>query len=160
MRSHQAVFHRGRTILHSHKPCMRVLISSHTCFLPLPPFIAILVGSQWYTYPRGFFGLRDIWKFHPLVHFPFAFCFQCLQGHKDSWHVYAIYHVLGALSSSSLVRLQSIDAPDSVSNPDSSAQTSQKVIIKVRLIVSVSPFRLEIGRIKFLKPCTSGNTNG
>lgn len=126
LRSRQAVFHRDCTILHSHQPCMRVPISPCTCFLFFFFFIAILVGVKWYVSQRVFkkhFGLKDVWQFHPLVHSPSAFCSRCLQGHKNSWRVCDIYHVLGAVLSSSLAtaQFQSAEARDFISNPNSYA---------------------------------------
>lgn len=89
-------------------------------------FIAILVGVKWYVSQRVFkkhFGLKDVWQFHPLVHSPSAFCSRCLQGHKNSWRVCDIYHVLGAVLSSSLAtaQFQSAEARDFISNPNSYA---------------------------------------
>ena len=110
---------------------LHTLASCFFLFFFLPPFYSHPSGCEMvYISQRVFkkhFGLKDTWKFHPLVHFPFAFCSQCLEGNKKSWHADDIYHVLGALLSSSLAQLQSIDVPDFISNPDSSAQTSQKV---------------------------------
>ena len=98
-----------------------VYVPTLVIFVCFPPFMAVLVDLK--CYPRWYFlkkysGLKHIQKFCCLVHF--LFCFLSSE-FTNSRHSFDIYHVLGAVLSSSLVlfHLLGIVALDLTSSPDS-----------------------------------------
>lgn len=142
-------------------------ILANTCDFPFFFFFfySILVGSEWYPrwFKKNFFWLKTCgsFMFSPLPFF--AFCSQYLPINTNSWHSFDIYHVLGAVLNSFFTCIISFTECRCpwfyqqsrflcIDNPEGNYKgEAESRYIALR--------KLEIGRNKFMKPCTFGNND-